>query len=252
MDNQNIYYVYVLFRPWDGSPFYIGKGKWNRWLVHQSRTRRHSNLRLTNIFEKASRLGMEIPKVKVRSGLTESEAFKVEIALITAIGRGKGSPLVNLTDGGEGASNPSEESRIKRGAAIRGIPRSAETKAKISAKLLGHEQSVEARIKIGLKSKAMWTNPETRSFLSGVNRGVKRSKEFRDKVSAFHKGRTPSIETRSKMSIAAKGRKHSQEARQRMSESQRKRFIMAENPRQRSQPQLSLNLHIVAAPEQSD
>jgi len=48
----------------------------------------------------------EIPKIKVRENLSEDEAFTVEVALIAAIGRqdlGRG-PLLNLTDGGEGAT----------------------------------------------------------------------------------------------------------------------------------------------------
>lgn len=101
-DSKTIFYVYVLFRPWDGSPFYVGKGKGRRWLDHKHGRR---NRHLVNIFNKATSLNLDIPKVKVRQNLTETEAFEIEKALIAAIGRKKnGGPLVNGTDGGEGTA----------------------------------------------------------------------------------------------------------------------------------------------------
>jgi hypothetical protein len=90
------FYVYVIFRP-DGSPCYVGKGKGNRW----RRLRRRRNPRLERIIAKGAR---ELPIIKIREGLTEAQAFEVEVALIAAIGRGKNGPLVNMTDGGDGTS----------------------------------------------------------------------------------------------------------------------------------------------------
>ena len=100
------FYVYVLFRPWDGSPFYVGKGKGRRWLRHDQDGEKNPNYRLANIIKRSKRLGLEIPKIKVRNGLAEATAFEVEVALIRALGR---VLLVNLTNGGEGASNPAPE-----------------------------------------------------------------------------------------------------------------------------------------------
>ena len=101
---HKIYYVYVLFRPWNGSPFYIGKGKGDRWRDHE-RDGGRFNRHLANVIRKAKRLGAEIPKVKIRAGLTEQEAFQTEVTFIAAIGRqSHGGPLVNLTDGGDGPS----------------------------------------------------------------------------------------------------------------------------------------------------
>ena len=97
---MNIFYVYILFRPWDGSPFYVGKGKGARWLKFNRPDNRHFRA----ILKKARRLGLEVPSVKIRDGLAEDEALSLEMIFIAAIGRGKKGPLVNLTDGGDGVS----------------------------------------------------------------------------------------------------------------------------------------------------
>lgn len=96
---KNDFYVYVWFRPWNGTPCYVGKGREARYkVIHHVHQR---NPHLSRIIAKANGA---LPIVIVRSGLTEAEAFETEKALIAAIGRknlGKG-PLANLTDGGEG------------------------------------------------------------------------------------------------------------------------------------------------------
>jgi hypothetical protein len=103
------FYVYVYFRPDTGLPCYVGKGRGPRWIAHNKQ--RSPNPHLRNIINKYG----EIPCVKTHQGLTEAQAFEIEIALIAAIGRGKKGPLVNLTDGGEGSSGyvPSDSSRAK-------------------------------------------------------------------------------------------------------------------------------------------
>lgn len=108
------FYIYVMFRPWDGSPCYVGKGKGNRYREHAWKGASHYNPRLGKIFERA---GGQIPVILLHTGLDEKKAFDYERALIAAIGRGRNGPLVNLTAGGEGVSgfkNPwSEEKRTK-------------------------------------------------------------------------------------------------------------------------------------------
>ena len=92
-----LFYVYIAFRL-DGSPCYVGKGKGKRYLSH---LRRSHNPWLRRIVAKA---GGAIPIVVIRSGLSEPEAFEIEVALIRAIGRKGSGPLVNMTDGGEGVA----------------------------------------------------------------------------------------------------------------------------------------------------
>jgi len=104
-------YVYIIFRP-DGSPCYAGKGKGNRWTSDKERAKH--NPHFAAILKKAQKEGKELPRIKIREGLTDAEAFEIERALIKAIGRRKnGGPLTNMTDGGDGLLNPSPETRAK-------------------------------------------------------------------------------------------------------------------------------------------
>src|ERR1035437_8032610 len=129
------FYVYIYFRPDTGTPCYVGKGRGKRWLKSRS------NAHLCNLIAKFG----TAPCVKIRSGLSEAEAFATEIALIKAIGRGQHGPLFNLTDGGDGASGAkrTDETRAKMSAALKGKQNAlgriatAETRAKISAALRG-------------------------------------------------------------------------------------------------------------------
>ena len=78
MSIEKRYYIYGLFRP-TGIVCYIGKGKGSRFRAHFRRTH---NLHLRAIIAQA---GGELPVVIIRSDLTETEAFEIERALITAI-----------------------------------------------------------------------------------------------------------------------------------------------------------------------
>ncbi|QOZ55450.1 GIY-YIG nuclease family protein [Bradyrhizobium sp. CCBAU 53338] len=110
------YYVYVLHRP-DGRPFYVGKGVNLRVLDHEAEAR--NTTRLThklNVIRSLFRLKVSIHYHLDSFFEDEAEALARERQLIQIIGRhdlGTG-PLTNQTDGGEGTSNPSEESRQRR------------------------------------------------------------------------------------------------------------------------------------------
>ncbi len=107
------FYVYVIFRP-NGTPCYVGKGRRRRWKEHRAKS---SNPRLRKLYAK---YGGDLPIVKVREGLVNSEACETEIAFIAAIGREDQSagPLVNFTDGGGGLSGLSMDIRKKIGRSL--------------------------------------------------------------------------------------------------------------------------------------
>lgn len=127
MRSNNDFYVYVIFRP-NGVPCYVGKGKGQRAQHHAKYS--HSR-HLRNIYKQA---GGTLPLIKVREGLTDSDACIIETAFIAAIGRkdlGTG-PLVNLCAGGQGLAGhvKTPETRAKLSAANKGKIVSPETVAK--------------------------------------------------------------------------------------------------------------------------
>ena len=102
------YYTYAYLRE-DKTPYYIGKGKDDR--IYST------NRRIKPPKDK-SRI------IYLKQNLTEAEAFKHEIYMISVLGRkdlGTGI-LRNRTNGGEGASGciPSEETRKKISVANKG------------------------------------------------------------------------------------------------------------------------------------
>lgn len=110
-------YVYALLREDGQTPFYIGVGRNGRWISHE-RDAHRKNTHKDHIIQKMHANGVsEIPKIKLMEGLTHASALQIEICLIQLIGRWPLGPLANLTSGGEGVGNPSQESREKKGAA---------------------------------------------------------------------------------------------------------------------------------------
>lgn len=113
--NGGCFYVYLLVRP-DGVPFYVGKGKKERVFCHEADAlnTQFKSYKLNTI--RALHHNQLMVHYSIDSfHSTEAAAHARERFLIQTIGRHdlKTGPLTNLTDGGEGCSNPSEESRQK-------------------------------------------------------------------------------------------------------------------------------------------
>ena len=181
----SIYYVYAYLRE-DGSPYYIGKGKGNRY------KNRHT---------------ISIPPKDriqfIQQNLSESDAFTLETELIAFYGRKDMNTgiLRNLTDGGEGSSNPS-----------------IETRDKIRESLISyHENNPEARIKAAEYAKMAGLSEEGRTAKSEAMQGnqhakgmtYKHTEEAKANIAAAVRirqlGTTASPETKLKMSESKKG-----------------------------------------------
>jgi hypothetical protein len=141
----NDFYVYVLFDAF-GVPRYVGKGRRNRWLMHE----RSSDPK--EFIERTWLMLGEIPKIKVRENLYEADAYETEIALIAAIGRSPHGPLVNMTNGGEGGNlTPEEHLKISiKGAAAaakspRAIAARRENMRQLNARMTPEQRSAKAR-----------------------------------------------------------------------------------------------------------
>jgi hypothetical protein len=177
--------------------FYVGKGRLKRaWTTKR-------NPHWVNVVNKHG-YSVEIHK----SGLSDDEATKLEIALILAIGRrdlGTG-PLVNMTPGGDGLSNPSPEIRAKMSAASRGRKASPETRAKMSEAHRNISDETRARISAGGKGRIH--SPETRAKIIAANKGKVKSPETLDRIKSALAARSPEAKAQTiakrKASIAAR------------------------------------------------
>ncbi len=118
----------------------------------------------------------------VFDGLTEDEAFNKERELIQLY-KSRGYCEANMTEGGEGLSNPPEEVRLKLSKSKSGKKNPAtrpEVRAKISQTLKGHVQSEETKLKRANANRGKKRSPEFREALRlrmiGNKRGVKHEK----------------------------------------------------------------------------
>ena len=173
------YYTYAYLRE-DRTPYYIGKGTGNRI---------YSTNRIIKPPKDKSRI------IYLKQNLTETEAFRHEIYMISVFGRkdlGTGI-LYNMTNGGDGSSGwvPSEEYRKKMSEAKKGKTHSEDSKKKMSVAQKGKTLSEEHRRK-----------------MSEANKDKTLSEEHRRKISEAHKGKIASEETKIKLSEAQKGNKN--------------------------------------------
>src|ERR1700689_761898 len=184
-----IFYTYLWLRE-DGTPYYVGKGTRDRAFI------RH-------------RIGNAPPKerILIEPHTSEADAFESEKFLIFYYGRedlGLGC-LLNRTDGGDGISNISEETRARMRAAKVGKP----------SFWLGKKRgplSPEWKAKIGAAARG----PH--------KKGWKHTSEWKAAASTRNKGKILSAEHREKMRISAVARGISPETLEKMAATRKRNF----------------------------
>ena len=171
------YFTYAHARKSDNKIFYIGKGKQDRIFCKSTR-----NNYWNNTVAKHGFLPIKLAKWKI-----EQEAFAHEKFLIWCF-KDMGIELVNMTDGGEGLSNPSKETRKKMSA------NNAMKRPEIAKK--------SAELRAGKKLPPV--GQEAREKMSKAKKGVPLSDSHKKKLSEVRKGVSFSEEHRKNMSISAK------------------------------------------------
>ena len=146
------YYTYAYLRE-DGTPYYIGKGKGNR------------------IHSKSNRVFNPPPKerrIYLKQNLTEEEAFKHEVYMISIFGRKdlKTGILHNKSNGGIG------------GGTMKGRKHSPETKERMRQTKLGKKHTLRERKNMseshkGLKYPNRKSNPQTEQHRKNRSESVK-------------------------------------------------------------------------------
>lgn len=255
MSNDKVFYVYVWIRLDTNEPFYVGKGKGERWRFHYQR-----NERFQRIINKT-----DVAVCIIADELTEQEALETEIYCIWYYRDVLGYDLANFTDGGEGLCGyrHTEETRRKlrklklgKPSALKGRTLSEETKKKIREALKGRispnkgkQLSLEHRMKLKENHKGMTGkthSEETREKISRGRMGWNPTEETREKMRnncirlktherlkpfQFKKGNTPwnkgrpwSEEERRKLSLAHKGKTLPEEQKEKIRKSTQKTY----------------------------
>ncbi len=233
-------------------PFYVGKGKGDRYKDEHNGRNTHFRRKIRKIKTE----GLKPVPFPIDLGLTEKEAFELEIELITLIGRSNlgNGPLTNLTDGGDGTSgykfidkklSASHKMRIRQ--SMKNVMKhripwntgrklTEEHKRKISRigvlnGFYGREHTQKAKMKMsdsiklsqkekGHPREGAKLTEKTKAKIGAKNLGMIRTKEVREKMKKSAKFRPPqSQETKSKRSKTLKGHFVSEETRKKISDS---------------------------------
>ena len=189
-NRAEMYYTYAYLRE-DGTPYYIGKGKGDR------------------AYRKVGK-PCATPKdkskiIRLKTNLTEEEAFKHEIYMISVFGRkdlGTGI-LLNKSDGGEGRSGyiPTEELKRNQSEKMKGENNPLYGKRGKDSPRYGKKHTQETKDKIRKSLQGNVISQKCREVVSEKNK----VNQLGEKNSFY--GRKHTEESRRKMREAAKRRK---------------------------------------------
>ena len=168
-----IYYVYAFLRKSDNTPYYIGKGKYSR--------------------ASDTHVNISVPKDKSRivfleRTLSEIGSLALERRYIRWYGRkdiGTGI-LRNMTDGGDGASNPSPQSRAKANSAHKKLWGTPEYRQRQSEAHTNPSEEVREKLRISRRARPP-ASPETRERMADSRRLRWADPEYRAKQLASKK-----------------------------------------------------------------
>lgn len=229
---MNIYYVYFLLDPTNFYlPFYVGKGKDDRWKDHLFETiETTQNKRKFFKIEKIRRSGYE-PKVMFFAvDLSEAEAYNIEDEQIQRFGR-KGFEtdgiLTNLCMGARppGFKNCQDQDAFRKAISIAqtgeknhfyGKTHTEETKKLIGNKSRQKVYSEEYRKKLSEAGKGRIPSAETKMKMRSAQLGKKKSEAHKQKIGDAHRGKIITQEQRGKISASSKGKKKSPETIEKM------------------------------------
>lgn len=150
----------------------------------------------------------DIIPIVVESHIDREQAVSLEIETISTLREG-GYDLLNLTRGGDGIIDMSEESLEKLRQSSTGRKHSEETKRKMSKAKKGKPSW----------NKGVPMSEESKRRLSESKKGRKLTEEHKEKISKAGVGRTHSEESRRKIGEAHRGKHVSEETRKRLSNS---------------------------------
>lgn len=219
------FYIYEHVRQSDGRVFYVGKGS-----RHRLRVTQHRNPHWAAV---ARKHGWDARVVF--STDDEELAFLAECELIRKR-RDDGSPLTNMTDGGEGLVGykfPKDvafrrvrerigKPNLAASLALKGVPKTADHRRKLSEAKKGSRHTPESRRKMSAARRGRCSSmkgkvhrPESKAAISaavaGENNpffGRKHTQESRQKMSESLTGMVRSEESRRKQSLTIRGENH--------------------------------------------
>ncbi len=180
------FYVYIHKKP-DGMPFYVGKGTGNRAYQFSKRTQWHKNI--------VAKYGKENIIIELVQCVDEKSAFDLERIYIKQL-RESGVELVNLTDGGEGASglvrgsqtetHKKKNANAKRGNTFRrGSTHTPESIQKMRDSHVGKRMTDEQKKNYSLRKVGV-AHKNRGSGLAGVN-WMKHMQKWRVQTTIFGK-----------------------------------------------------------------